>query len=285
MKISLVVCTRNRESQLALALEAFARIDFPGPWELVLVNNASTDSTQQRLEEFRSQGSCQVRIIEEAMPGLGTARNSGSLAATGEIVAFTDDDCYPAPDFLTQVVACFESRSNLGFLGGSILLHDPTDYPITIQTKADMVEIPASSFIPAGLVQGANLAVRKSALVQAQGFDERFGAGRPFPCEDVDLIARISVNGWTGLYSPAPLVYHHHQRKEIHAIELRKLYDKGRGAYYAKCLLHSKLRFIYLRSWISKIRWQPNDVSIREIKAALHFFFLNLWVPATRRRW
>jgi glycosyltransferase involved in cell wall biosynthesis len=273
MKISLVICTRDRATKLVQCLETLKGQDCPAEWELVVVDNGSRDETGLVLERFRPQFPAFVSVYE-SRPGLGRARNRGWRAARGEIVVFTDDDCHADPHLLTNYLTCFEGRGQLGFAGGRIVLHDPSDYPITIQTQAHAQEIAPRSFIVAGIIQGANFACRREALAMAGGFDEDFGAGARFPSEDVDLVARLSALGWAGAYDPRPLVSHDHGRKtEAEAIRLMRQYDRGRGAYYAKLALDPVMRAAYLRNWFWLLRHQPLGVTRRELAAAADYLY------------
>ena len=272
MKVSLIICTRNRASQLATCLETITRLRSHFPWELIIVDNGSTDETTAAIQRFRESYSAEVTAVVEPSPGLGRARNLGWRAARGEIVAFTDDDCYPDPHFLDKVVECLDEDKELGFIGGRVLLHDPTDYRITIQESEQREELPPGSFIPAGMIHGSNFALRKTAVDAVGGFDDLFGPGAAFICDDVDILARISAAGWFGAYDPRPVVYHHHGRKtEAEASRLRRGYDRGRGAYYAKCLLNPALRSVYLKNWYRLVRHQPLGESFREFLAAAEY--------------
>jgi glycosyltransferase involved in cell wall biosynthesis len=269
MKLSLVICTRNRASQLTDTLRSVTRLQYSAPWELVVVDNASNDETQNVIKSFRE--GLPIKTVIEPHAGLGRARNRGWAMSRGDIVAFTDDDCYPAPDFLSSVLLCFGEDPRLGFIGGRILLHDPEDEPVTIQERACRLEILPGEFMAPGLIQGANLACRRAALESVGGFDERFGAGAFFACEDIDVVARMSARGWHGAYDPRPLVYHHHRRKADAAVALMKLYDRARGAYYVKCILNPKLRKLYLWKWCKILLGQPYRKTARELAAAAEF--------------
>jgi glycosyltransferase involved in cell wall biosynthesis len=272
MEISLVICTRNRAAQLADCLKSLLQIECSHRWELVIVDNGSTDDTIDVVEQFRLSFDGRLTVLTESSPGLAKARNRGWKAASGNIIVFTDDDCYPDPKLLQNSIACFEEDTKIGFIGGRILLYDSTDYRITIQESEERQEIPPCTFINAGLIQGANFACRKKAIESVNGFDELLGAGTKFPCEDVDILARMSSIGWFGLYDPRPLVYHHHRRKtESEAAQLRIQYDEGRGAYYAKCLANTALRRVYLKNLYGKLRSQSLDVTYREFSSAIKY--------------
>jgi glycosyltransferase involved in cell wall biosynthesis len=264
-RLSLVICTRNRVAQLAPTLESVARIQCARPWELIVVDNGSSDGTGSLLDDFGRAFGATVHVAREAVPGLGRARNAGLAIATGEIVAFTDDDCYPAPDWLERIHECFDESGDLGFLGGRILLHDPTDEPVTILTSPRRMEFPARSFLRPGWVQGANMAFRRDALESVGGFDPHLGAGTPFACEDIDAAARTCAEGWSGAYDPRPLVHHHHRRKNREeVVALHRSYGYARGAYYAKCLSNPVLRAACgrycLRKWLRRPWQAPREV-------------------------
>ena len=271
MELSLVICTRNRSSSLRETLLSLKKIRGGLDWELVVVNNGSTDDTGEVLNRFRQEFHRPFEIINEPKPGKGRALNAGWKIARGPVIAFTDDDCYPAENWLEAILACFQ-RDGIGFVGGRILLHDPTDFPITIQKLDRPVELCPRDFIPAGLIQGANLAFRRTALEKVNGFDVRMGPGTPFVCEELDILARLLANGYTGAYDPRPLVYHHHRRKTAaEAASLMKIYDYGRGAYYAKCLLNPVLRKVYAKNWYWGIRNQGSLTTLREALGAINF--------------
>lgn len=270
MQLSLVICTRNRASQLDESLRTLTRLRYPVPWELVIVDNGSKDETQDVIKNYEK--SFLLKSVIEPRAGLGRAHNRALGMSQGDIVAFTDDDCYPADDFLSWVVRCFTEEPRLGFIGGRVLLHDPEDYRITIQEKANRQDFRPGDFLPAGLIQGANFACRRTALESVNGFDERFGPGALFNCEEIDVMARMLARGWHGAYDPRPLVYHHHRRKtQLEALRLIRQYDRGRGAYYSKCILNPRLRTVYLRNWCKIMRRQGRRATGRELAAAAEF--------------
>lgn len=270
-RLSLVICTRGRPRQLEACLDRVRRLSGAATWELVVVDNGPGDAASDVLRRYQREASHPLTVVVESKPGLGRARNRGWRAATGELIAFTDDDCYPAEDYVDRIVDCFEDRA-LGFLGGRVLLFDPNDFPLTIQELDRRIEIEPGSFIPAGLILGANFAFRRTALEAIDGFDPGLGAGTPFACEDVDALARTAAAGWRGAYDPRPLVYHHHRRKtREEGLRLRRVYDLARGAYYMKCVISPALRARYLRAWLRLIATQRPRRTARELRGALAY--------------
>jgi glycosyltransferase involved in cell wall biosynthesis len=249
--ISIVICTLNRVSCLPQALARWNTLP-PGeiPFELILVDNGSNDGTAAVLEEFSQQTPLDVAVARQPLRGLSRARNTGWPLARGKIVAFTDDDCYPAEDFIAALSAAF-ADSAVDYVGGRVLLFDPDDYPITIQTRADHVSFPAHLFVKAGLIHGANFACRRRVLDALRGFDKQLGAGARIPSgEDFDFQNRASCAGFAGIYDPRVVVWHHHRRRHPHDVEkLERDYDVGRGAVYAKGLLDERRRRLTFCAW------------------------------------
>jgi hypothetical protein len=261
-RISVVVSTRNRASRIGCCIESLAGLRSRHSFEIVLVDNASTDETPARLEDFakRHGDRLSVRCIEARVPGVSRGRNAGIAASRGEIVAFTDDDCHPTPDWLDTVADAFDSSPDLGYVGGRIVLHDPDDAPHSIQVYPKIRMLPARGYVAAGVILGANMAMRRSVLDAIAGFDTRMGIGTPFPAEDLDLQARASAAGFAGAYFPTSLVAHHHGRRDPETIRvLRRGYAQGRGAHFCERLVCAETRSIYLprilRHWRKRPHW------------------------------
>jgi cellulose synthase/poly-beta-1,6-N-acetylglucosamine synthase-like glycosyltransferase len=178
--------------------------------------------------------------------------NTAMEIARGQILAFTDDDCYPAPDFLSRIWSAFVDPS-VGYITGRITLHDPTDYPITINETTTPHTFPARSLVSVGTVQGANMAFRRRALVGIGGFDPVLGPGTQFVSEDLDAAGRASAMGWKGRYCPEVIVRHHHGRKASDIPLLMKLYGMGAGAYHMKLLLQGH-EFVWFAKSIYQVR-------------------------------
>jgi GT2 family glycosyltransferase len=269
--LSLIVCTRNRAARLDAFFEAIGRMRALASWEMVIVDNGSIDDTPSRLMTLARSLPSAVTIASEPRPGLGRARNAGVRAARGALLAFTDDDCYPAIDYVDRVVAAFADRER-AFIGGRILLYDADDHPITIRIDSTAIPIPPCSVVPTGLVQGANMAFRREALERIGGFDDALGPGTPFCNDDVDAVARASAAGLAGSYVPEPVVHHHHGRRGAADVAaLWRSYDHGRGAYYAKCIFDLPIRWKVARYWWQSVGVEKFGATMRELGGALDY--------------
>jgi glycosyltransferase involved in cell wall biosynthesis len=243
-QLSLIICTRNRAASLKRALAAIRADDMiEAQAELVLVNNASTDATGAVIRAFQATADFPVSVVMEPRPGLGLARNSGLEQARGDILVFTDDDCYLQAGYLPRVVAVF-ADGRFQYCGGRILLHDPTDAMIAVDYRETFRLIKPRSFVPAGEIQGASMIIRRAVFDAVGGFDAELGAGREFRCEDAEFVARASMHGYTGAHVPELVVYHHHGRKASDLSEYRTANNFARGAYYAIMLGHGQWKYL-----------------------------------------
>ena len=222
-RVSVVVCTYNGERTLSDCLEGLAALDYPS-YEVIVVDDGSTDASALIAAEHG------VRVISTENRGLSRARNTGMRAATGEIVAYIDDDARPDPHWLTYLVAAFRRGSDVGVGGPNIA--PPGDGPI-----ADCVAAAPGGPIHVLLsdrraehIPGCNSAFRKEALEAVGGFDPRFRVAG----DDVDLCWRLQEYGWSIGFSPAAMVWHHRRNS------VRTYWRQQKGYGKAEALLERK---------------------------------------------
>jgi len=279
--ISLIICTRNRAEQLSKSLKSLERLIFDGPWQLVIVNNGSTDQTELVISDFEKRSTLNITNVYEPAPGLSRARNAGVSKAEAPVIAFTDDDCYPAEDFLTSVLNCMSER-NVDFCGGRVLLYDDNDAKITVQEANESFVVEPNSFLASGLLIGANIALRKTAILSIDGFDERIGAGtRYLAGEETDVMRRLLNNGMRGFSDPLIVVYHHHGRQSKNEVKsILKNYSKGRGVSMIKLLCFSNMpKKMLLKNWYWNLKNQTAFQVYYEILYACVFVIENRFRP------
>src|SRR5262252_779232 len=156
-QLSLIVCTRNRLPGLRTTLGILLGLRCRAPWQLIVVDNGSTDGTGEFLRAMAANTSASIDVLSEPSVGVSRAKNRGLRYARGEIIAFTDDDCYPTESYLDDLLDVF-ATPGVDYCGGRVLLHDPTDLPVTIKTSDTPEVFPANSYIPTGAIHGANMA-------------------------------------------------------------------------------------------------------------------------------
>jgi len=222
-RFSLVICTYNGSQTLDETLDAVDRLDYPS-FEVVVVDDGSTDASG---EIARDRG---YRVISTPNRGLSAARNTGLQAASGEIVAYLDDDAAPDPDWLTYLA--------LGFTDETIVAVGGPNVPV----PGDGVVADAVAMAPGNAthvltddrvaehIPGCNCAFRRGALEAIGGFDPRFRIAG----DDVDVCWRLQDGGGTIAFSPAAIVFHH--RRDSVGAYLRQQRNYGR----AEALLERK---------------------------------------------
>jgi glycosyltransferase involved in cell wall biosynthesis len=267
--ISVVLCTRNRCERLQTTLSRFEEVEFDRPWELIVVDNGSSDDTKAVLAEVARHGRLPLRAVSENSPGISRAKNRGLAHARGRIVFFTDDDCYPARDILAAWMEIFADPT-IGYAGGRIELFDPRDLQLTVKTDREPASFPPRRLIAPGVMHGASMAFRRPVIDAVGWFDEDLGAGTKLRSgEDSDYLQRASGCGFRGVYSPLPLTWHHHGRTAADIPAMEEVYGIGAGAFYAALLLRCPGT-----AWNSLAAWLPGGPArlwrgfIRDVRAA-----------------
>ena len=222
-RISVVVCSCNGAQTIRDCCEGLSKLDYPN-WELLFIDDGSSDSTAGIARGFG------FRVISTENRGLSNARNTGLQAASGEIIAYLDDDAYPDPQWLTYLAASFLTTEYAAIGGPNIA--PPSDGRI-----ADCVANAPGGPIHVLLsdreaehIPGCNMAFRKAALESIGGFDPQFRVAG----DDVDVCWRIQQRGLKLGFSPAAMVWHH-RRKSV-----RGYWKQQRGYGKAEALLESK---------------------------------------------
>lgn len=276
MEISLIICSRNRAESLRKCLDAIKQAELAtAQGELILVDSHSTDDTEKIMLEYKNNVPFPVKVIKAGRKGLGYARKLASKAAEGEVLVFTDDDCYLEEGYLLRAAKIFDDGT-FQYCGGRILLYDPQDAKFALNLKDKFEYIPPQSYLRTGIIQGANFIVHRKVIDTIGSFDENLGAGTRFRCEDIDLAARASRAGFTGAHVPKLVVYHHHGRKPgPELIELKKQNDFARGAYFAKMILLQESK--YLKEWLKL--WHKSGekgMRLRELRGAAAYMFFRM---------
>jgi GT2 family glycosyltransferase len=249
MIATVLVATHNRSANLRNCLASLMSMEgIDGPWEILVVDNNSTDDTAAIVREFESTGQVTVRYLFEPRRGKSAALNTGISRARGALIAFTDDDCLASTSWLRSIVAEFQRDPELAVLGGRVELYDHRDKPIAIvlcpnRSEFDVwkvLDVASGTALAFGGIIGANMAVRRTVFEQLVGFDLLLSVGtkRGVVAEDLDFAYRACRAGVKVWYSPAPLMYHNHGRRtdsEVRALVTG--YHRGRGAFYFKHIL------------------------------------------------
>jgi glycosyltransferase involved in cell wall biosynthesis len=242
--ISVVVCTRNRAASLRTTLRSLAELRIPEglSWEVVVVDNNSTDDTSDVVGAFARTSGLNVRYVLETTPGLSFARNRGVAVSRGEIVACTDDDCLVDTDWLAAAAREFSSDTSISVLTGRVELHDLNDSRTGVRTHRVRTTIQSLAQLT-GLTIGCNMMFTRRTFDEVGEFDRQLGAGTTAAsAEDTDFLYRAYKRGLKIVYSPDVLLHHNHGRRtEEHVQACRRRNAMGRGAFYCKYIMRGDI--------------------------------------------
>ncbi len=223
---SVVIPTLNRPRQLSRCLAALAEQTFPKAlFEVVVVDDGGRQSLEPIVGDFA--GRLQIRLLRQANGGCASARQFGIDHARGEYLAFTDDDCLPAKDWLSRIETAVKHAPGCGVAGRTINGAKEDLYAETTQSIVESLMV--SGRDASGYVRYAptnNLVFPKAPLFAIGAMDRswRIAGG-----EDRDLCARWSQAGFRLSYESSVKVLHYH-RLSLRGF-LRQHFHYGRGAW------------------------------------------------------
>lgn len=285
MNITIAICTWNRSALLKETLEQVARLRVPQGlrWELVVVNNNSTDETNEVLESFTER--LPLRAVFEAEPGLSNARNRAVREAAGDYILWTDDDVLVCEGWLEAYAESFSEWPDASVFGGNIepwFAGAPPHWLPRVWARVasayasrDLGEqsIALSEEV---LPYGANFAVH-AAEQRKYLYDPRLGV-RPDSImggEETTVIRRMLADGFSGRWVPSARVRHHIPRARQTIAYLRR-YFKGYGEY---CARHDDASDASPKL-LGKPRWLWRQAVASELKYRLRRFTASpeVWI-------
>ncbi len=222
---SVIIPTYNRRHSLARALRSLNELEFPrDQWEVIVVDNKSTDDTKQIVEAARSSTALNLKYVKEEHLSFTAARHTGAKAASSRLLCYIDDDVIVDKNWLASIVDVFKKDESVGMVGGRIepiFEVNPPDWALVAQSKFNGWSLwhYADVLCEAPGACGPNLCIRKSVLDDVGGFPpDTIGvesAGKPGTVEkiyigdgDAGLSHRVWAAGYKVMYSPDAIVYH-----------------------------------------------------------------------------
>ncbi len=222
-RISVVVCSYNGSRTIRDTLDGLTGLAYPN-YEVIVVNDGSTDNTSGIASEY------DVTVINTDNRGLSSARNTGWRRATGDIVAYIDDDAYPDPHWLHYLAWTFLHSDYVGVGGPNIA---PPGDGVIADCLANAPGGPMHVLLSdteAEHIPGCNMAFRCNALAAIDGFDVRYRVAG----DDVDICWRLKENGGKIGFHAAAIDWHHRRNS------IRTYWRQQQGYGKAEALLEEK---------------------------------------------
>ncbi len=216
MKLSVAICTWNRSDLLRTTLQSLTRMIDAGPWELILVDNNSTDDTQAVIDSFRD--ALPLQAVVEPEQGHSPGRNRAAAESGGEFIVWTDDDVEVSPGWLSGYRAAIGDHPEASFFGGPIEPRYLAEKPRWLSENSDICDGvyarrqlgPDPILLNADcLPYGANFAVRRTVQRQFP-FHRRFGrvAAGVRGYDEIDVLTRMLQAGHCGFWVPGAALHH-----------------------------------------------------------------------------
>ncbi|RZT85065.1 glycosyl transferase family 2 [Pseudonocardia sediminis] len=266
--LTVVVATRDRPGSVDRCVRAILAGDHPAVTVLVVDNDPPDDRTEQvvrRIDtEMYAGRPSPVHYVREMRRGASAGRNRGLLDARTPVVAFTDDDTEPDRSWASRISGAFAADPELTGISGPVLaarLGTPQEQAADTALawnkgyeprRFSLDEPPEDSavfpFSPGLFGIGANMAVRRDAVLRLGSFDEALGPGAETRGgEDIELLVRIVLDGQVLGYVPSAFVWHHHRPGDDELRAQMRGYALGLGAFLGKVALDPRARAVALR--------------------------------------
>lgn len=267
MFVTVIICSRNRADSLRRTLDTLLQPQnlAADDWELLVVDNQSTDHTGDVCRRFQEKFPRHFRFLVETRIGKSHALNSGIAAAVGDVLAFTDDDVNCAPGFLSGIRNFF-SETPADAVQGRVFLECEGGQPEWLDSHLalaagfrdcgeEVTDLPGTLF-------GLNMTVRKEVFQKIGGFSSSLGPGQLGLAEDTELTLRMRKAGMRLMYVPQIVVYHRLSRRRLTRGFMRqRFFQEGLATAFRDELPVSLFRFgLYV----------AKEAVSREIRAIAH---------------
>jgi len=252
IQISVVIPTYNRSKHLHLCLNALntqtMNVD---QYEVIVVDDGSSDDTPLILQQTEANSRIHFHHYRQLNQGPAKARNLGIQKSNGDLIAFTDDDCIPSSNWLSDLFSAFPNDIRCAGIGGLIVRQRDTLISRYIDCRGTMVH-PTRKGEVIYLVTG-NALYRRSCLIEVGGFDIRicWPGG-----EDPDLSLRLRERGYYFLVTQA-LIKHQHRDTVLGVY--KTAFNRGRGNYALSAFGHQDVGMN--REWRKRLKDGMKDIA------------------------
>jgi glycosyltransferase involved in cell wall biosynthesis len=314
IKYSIVIATYNRAADLRATLNSLNDLQPDGPWEVIVVDNNSSDDTDTVVQDAAPSFSAPLRYLFEREQGRSPALNSGIRAAAGAIIATTDDDVRVPADWLNRASEALE-RLGCDYVGGRVLPiwggprpswlpdHGGKHWAVVALLDYGPDPIEFGTRVPLGV----NMAFRRSAFDRAGGFDPNTGrrAGTLLGQEVREWCIRARKAGVRGYYVPELSLHHIIPPERLNKRYFRRwFYWRGisRALLYQRSGLNMEApeqttldfstvphvfgvpRYLYRKALAAAAGWLSDSLRGRGVRAFEHVLWLCFFAGIVRQR-
>jgi len=230
--VSIIILNRNGSDKLKDLMESFQKRDFYSNFEIVFVDNASTDASVEYMEKWKDTYNIQI-ICNAENCSFSAANNQGAQIAKGDYLLFLNNDIAVTDGWLDELLICMSEVENPGVIGARLIYprvlgnnqvkekayavqHRGIAFKDSMRQKqhfirpynigsGEMVKSSDTKVIERVAVMAAAFMVRKVVFEEVQGFSEEYNYG----FEDVDLCLKIYRKGYSNYYCPNSILYHY----------------------------------------------------------------------------
>lgn len=232
MDFSIIICTYNRSKSLPTALNSLNSLNLPDnfQWEVIIVDNNSTDNTKEVVDEFIENSKLNLRYVKETQQGLSHARNKGIKESKGKYIAFTDDDTIVDSQWIARLHETFQEYG-CDCVGGRIYIKPEKELPRWLKKELwgflgfldygdKLLEIKDEKIF------GGNMVFSKEILSKTGYFNTELGRTLSALTggEEAELIQKIKNLGGTIMYQPSAIVHHVIGPEKLNKQYFRKLH-------------------------------------------------------------
>jgi glycosyltransferase involved in cell wall biosynthesis len=209
--VSIIIPTYNGAKRIGKCLEALTQQEYQGEFEIIVVDDGSTDETEEVVQQYS-----QIRLIQQPNAGPAAARNQGARVANGDILLLTDDDCVPMPDWISQMVQPFLENPELVGIKGVYRTHQRELTARFVQLEYEDKYDVMAKYAYIDFIDTYSAGYRRDIFLKYDGFDTTF----PVACtEDQELSFRIGRDGHKMKFIPQAIVYHTHPNSVLSYIK------------------------------------------------------------------
>lgn len=242
--ITVIIPTHNGTNKVEETIASLVKQDLPrSKYEVIVVDNASTDNTKDAVEEASRKYNLDVRYIYEPKLGLHNARHAGARSAHGEILAYTDDDTICSKAWLRELLSCYGSNE-VGCVGGRVLPKwevPPPKWILRYPSALALLDLgdEVKELRWPQAIYGLNFSIKKNLLFALGGFNPdsigrvRLGDG------EIGLLRKVYKAGWKVMYNPRALIYHRIPASRL-TLEYMKIRFANQGAMDVYSRYHNR---------------------------------------------